>query len=87
MNEFCAKKLGEVLAFEYFGKATFAKGREALSTLFSQGIIEHVNATYEDFITRIESTATRNNVSNVTLPKKDKTFAKLSQMQDLYVGD
>ncbi len=87
MNEFCAKKLGEVLAFEYIGKATFSRGKEALSTLFSQGIIEHVNATYDDFISRIEDIAQRKNVSDVTLPKKDKTLAKLSQMQELYVGD
>lgn len=87
MNEFCAKKLGEVLAFEYLGKETFLKGKDAFLNIFSQECFDSVIVTYCDLIAKIEKVAEKNNVSNITLPKKDKTKDKLSKMQDLYVGD
>lgn len=87
MNEFTAKKLGEVLAFAIVGKEIFEKGREALEeVLTSEGvnqIIESVNA-HANAITGL---AGAEGTTDITLPKSEKTADKLRKMLDLYVGD
>lgn len=51
---------------------------------------EKVEAVLKELNSRageIEQMATEANVSQVTLPKSEKTAAKLTSMRDLYVGD
>jgi hypothetical protein len=87
MNEFVAKKLGEVLAFAVVGKEIFEKGKDALTSVLANegvgGVIENVT----DHATAITKLAESESISAITLPKSQKTGDKLRQMIDLYVGD
>ena len=40
MNEFTAKKLGEVLAFAEVGMETFEKGRDAFISVFGDEMVQ-----------------------------------------------
>jgi hypothetical protein len=87
MNEFTAKKLGEVLAFTRVALDTTQRGRTALTeALGAEKVtdIEDKNRIHGDECLRI---ATDAGVVDVTLAKAEKTEAKLKQMRDLYVGD
>jgi len=87
MNEFTAKKLGEVLAFAIVGKEIFEKGNEALGQVLTpEGvgqIIERVNG----HINTITDLAANKGTTGITLPKSEKTSEKLRKMLGLYVGD
>jgi hypothetical protein len=86
MNEFIAKKLGEVLAFTRVGTDTISKGREALSTSLGEEKVldmEEKNRIHGEEILRI---ATEGGVVDTTLAKALKTEEKLKKMRDLYVG-
>jgi hypothetical protein len=87
MNEFAAKKLGEVLAFNRVGTETIEKGRVALvEALGEEKIVdmEEKNRIHGEEVMRV---ATEAGVIDTTLAKADKTADKLTQMRDLYVGD
>ncbi len=87
INEFGAKKLGEVLAFNRVGTETLEKGRAALAAALGEERIidmEEKNRMHGEEIMRI---ATDAGVIDTTLGKADKTGLKLKQMRDLYVGD
>lgn len=87
MNEFAAKKLGEVLAFNRVGTETVEKGRVALVEALGEEKIldmEEKNRIHGEEVMRI---ATEAGVIDTTLAKADKTGEKLTQMRDLYVGD
>jgi hypothetical protein len=86
MNEFTARKLGEVLAFSRVGQDTFAKGREAL--------VSEVLPHLDDLITglkehaeKILEIADQAGMSEVTTKKAEATGQKLEAMRDMYVGD
>ena len=87
MNEFTAKKLGEVLAFAEVGKETMERGRVAFSEVFGSDkvaeLIEDQNAHAE----QIRILAESNNMNEIVLKKLDGTGTKLRSMRDLYVGD
>jgi hypothetical protein len=87
MNEFGAIKLGEVLAFEKLGKFTFERGKNSLLSLFSVNVIADFVMNYDEFIINIKRIAEGHNVTEITLPKSEKTLDKLKKMQDLYIGD
>ncbi len=85
MNEFAAKKLGEVLAFSRVGVETFERGKDA----FDQ-VLENVDgciASLKDHESKIVAAAESANVSDITLAKADSTGTKLRSMRDMYVGD
>lgn len=87
MNEFVAKKLGEVLAFNHVGSETLAKGRAALATVLGEEKIldmEERNKVHGETIVKI---ATDAGVLEITSAKAAKTSEKLRAMRDLYVGD
>lgn len=87
MNEFTAKKLGEVLAFCRLGTDTLERGRSALvEALGEERVvdIEEKNKLHGEAVVQI---ATDASVIDTTLAKTDKTLAKLTQMRDLYIGD
>ena len=86
MNEFVAKKLGEVLAFNQVGTDTYEKGKEALVAVL--GIerftdIEDKNRIHGEAVMKI---ATDAGMIDTTLAKAEKTGEKLKQMRDLYVA-
>lgn len=87
INEFIAKKLGEVLAFTRVSTDTIARGRSALvAALGEEKVmdIEEKDRIHGEEVIRV---ATDAGVIDTTLAKADKTEAKLKQMRDLYVGD
>ncbi|MES2223635.1 MAG: hypothetical protein V4469_01735 [Patescibacteria group bacterium] len=87
MNEFTAKKIGEVLAFAKVGNETITKAMSVFGQIFSKaeidGFIARNNAHQEALI----AFAKAQNVSEIVLPKSEKTGTKLIAMRDAYVGD
>ena len=87
MNEFAAKKMGEVLAFNRLSTETLEKGRAALSAVLGEQRIldmEEKNRMHGDAIVQI---ATEAGVVDTTNAKADATKLKLAQMRDMYIGD
>lgn len=86
MNEFTAKKLGEVLAFTRVGNDTIEKGRTALVEVLGEEKVadmEDKNRIHGEECLRL---ATEGGMIDTTLAKAEKTENKLKQMRDLYVG-
>ena len=87
MNEFVAKKLGEVLAFNRVGSDTLQKGRAALvAALGDERVLdmEEKNRIHGEEVIRI---ATDAGSIDITLAKASKTEEKLKAMRDLYIVD
>lgn len=87
INEFVAKKLGEVLAFNRIGTETLEKGRSALLTVLGEENVldrEEKNRIHGEAVLKI---ATESSVIDITLEKAKKTEEKLRIMRDLYVAD
>ena len=87
MNEFVAKKLGEVLAFNQVGTETIEKGRTALvAALGEEKIrdIEEKNRMHGEAVIQI---ATDAGMIDTTLAKASATGEKLRKMRELYVAD
>ncbi len=87
MNEFGAKKLGEVLAFAIVGEETIEKGRGVLSPVLGENEIADIlekNRIYGDELKKLASEL---GVSDIVNTKLEKTGAKLREMRELYIGD
>lgn len=87
INEFTAKKIGEVLAFNRLGNDTIARSHTALVAKLGEEKVQDMidrNSLYEQEFIR---TSTEAGVVDITLAKAEKTQDKLSKMRDLYVGD
>ncbi|MCX6703649.1 MAG: hypothetical protein NTV02_03100 [Candidatus Zambryskibacteria bacterium] len=87
MNEFTAKKLGEVLAFAEVGIETFEKGRDALTSVLGADMLESLIEESEMHASSIRKIATDEGTLDIVQKKLDGTGAKLRAMRDLYVGD
>lgn len=87
MNEFVAKKLGEVLAFAHVSKDTFTRGKDSLISLFEEETYNSFvkgNETHEaNILTFIQDSDKK----DVTMTKAEGTGKKLTTMRDLYVAD
>ncbi len=86
MNEFTAKKLGEVLAFATVGKETFEKGREAMSSVLGKEMVENYIMEYDKHSEEISKIAKNSKVEDIVTKKLKGTGKKLREMRDLYVG-
>lgn len=87
MNEFIAKKLGEVLAFERASQELFQRGKDALSAYCGAERIEAWIAQSESQASALEASAMRLNCSEITLAKALATGKKLTEMRDMYLQD
>ncbi|MBA3732794.1 hypothetical protein H0W91_00230 [Patescibacteria group bacterium] len=87
MNEFTAKKLGEVLAFAKVGQETLEKGQSALSSVLGEDEVEKMTSACEEHQEVIMSLAKAENVEEVVTKKMEATSEKLRKMRDLYVGE
>lgn len=85
MNEYSAKKLGEVLAFSEVGAETLIKGAGALSEVFNESV-DQLIVEHQTQAEAIKKLATDENVSDGVLGKAEKTGAKLRAMRDLYLA-
>lgn len=87
MNEFTAKKLGEVLAFAEVSIDTFEKGHDAMISVLSTDMVETVVSECQIHIDAIKKIAEQSGQQSVTLKKSEATILKLRAMRDLYVGE
>ncbi len=87
MNEFTAKKMGEVLAFNQLGTDTLEKGKNALVEALGAEKVKDMEEKHKLHAEAIVSIATESGVIDTTLSKAEKTKEKLSKMRDLYIGD
>jgi hypothetical protein len=87
MNEFTAKKIGEVLAFATVGNETIAKAMTVFNNTFSEPEIHEFNAKNNEHKEKLTVYATEKSVSDIVVPKSEKTAQKLIAMRDAYVGD
>lgn len=87
MNEFTAKKLGEVLAFAEVGMETFEKGRVAFVSVMGEDMVNDLVEESQIHADSIKSIAEKEGVSEIVMKKLEGTGAKLRAMRDLYVGD
>lgn len=86
MNEFTAKKLGEVLAFSIIGKESLEKGKEGFVKVFGDDL-EELKQRYEGISEGIKEIVSDSEEKDITLNKAEKTSEKLRHMRDFYVGD
>ena len=87
INEFVAKKIGEVLAFTRVSTDTIEKGKVALVEVLGQETIMDMvekNRIHGEELLRLVTDA---GVVDTTLAKASKTEEKLKSMRELYVGD
>lgn len=87
MNDFTAKKLGEVLAFARVLALTLDRGGEALAQAIAQNDLEDIRTANEQHIKTLETGEPYSDVRDALLAKADKTAKKLTAMQDLYLAD
>ncbi len=87
MNEFTAKKLGEVLAFARVGSETFEKGQAALEQVLGAERVTDTIRTLQQRASEIELAAREAGIQDITLAKAEGTGTKLRSMRELYVGD
>ena len=86
INEFTAKKLGEVLAFNNIGAETLEKGRDALITTLGEEKVLEMQEKARVHGQEILRLATDAGVVEVTLAKAKATGEKLQAMRELYVA-
>lgn len=87
MNEFVAKKLGEVLAFNQVGTDTYKKGRTALLEALGEEKFMDIQDKNRIHAEAIIAIATAADMIDTTLVKAAATSKKLIAMRELYVGD
>lgn len=86
MTEKTAKKIGEAYAFAKVLSDTFESNTEVMSELLG----DHAESILE--ITRVQQEeltdiAEEGGMSDIVLPKADKTGTKITNMGEMYVGD
>lgn len=87
INEFTAKKIGEVLAFCEVGIDTWKRASLTLTnTLGAEQVTSYID-TNNAHLEALKNFVEESGVSEITLAKQGKTVEKLTKMRDLYVGD
>jgi hypothetical protein len=69
MNEFTAKKLGEVLAFANVGREIFERGRAALEQVLTMEGVNKILHDVSEHAVTLTDLARDLGVSEITLPK------------------
>ena len=87
INEFTAKKIGEVLAFTRVSADTIAQGHAALVQALGEEVVQDMLNKARIHGEELVHIATDGGAIDTTLAKAVKTAEKLKQMRDLYVGD
>lgn len=87
INEFTAKKIGEVVAFCTIGNDTLTKGGEVLHAQLGDALaldIIEKSTLYREALLHIVS---ETDMAGVTEAKAAKTGDKLTAMREMYIGD
>lgn len=85
MNEFVAKKLGEVLAFSNIGIELFERSETALKEAFSDHT--EIQQTFQEQATNIKQFVETGGVLETTESKAQATGDKLRGMMETYIGE
>jgi hypothetical protein len=86
MTEKTAKKIGEAYAFAQVLSDTFESHTEVMTELLgdhADSILERTRVHREE----LTDIAEESNMSDIVLPKADRTGAKITKMGEMYVGD
>ena len=87
LNEFAAKKLGEVAAFARMGNETLKKGRPAFANIMSEDEIKLIEETNDRHERAVYVIAGEYDVTAIVDTKAEATVEKLRAIRDLYVKD
>lgn len=87
MNEFVAKKLGEVHAFVSLVIDTYQRGEAGFLAAMTQEVFTQEVSALTQLQARIESIANKENVQDTTLSKSAKTLGKITTARDAYVAE
>ncbi|MES3005371.1 MAG: hypothetical protein V4664_00275 [Patescibacteria group bacterium] len=87
INEFTAKKLGEVVAFARLGTETSKKGLAAFTSIMSAEEIKDMQDTNDRHERSLFLMAEEFGVADIVEKKADVTTDKLRAMRDMYVKD
>ncbi len=87
MNEFAAKKLGEVMAFARVGEEIFERGRAALEGVFTVHGVNQILHAISEHLVGLNDLAEVLGTAETTNAKCEKTSEKLRKMMELYVGE
>ncbi|MBX4198633.1 hypothetical protein KW782_04905 [Candidatus Parcubacteria bacterium] len=87
MNEFQAKKLGEVLAFDKVGMDTIHHAMASFDTIFGKEEAMRIVQELNKNMGLIQDIAKREGVWDIVSKKAEGTGAKLTKMREVYVGD
>jgi hypothetical protein len=87
MNDFTARKMGEVLAFAQIGGETVEKGGEALKSAFGEATVNAMGEVMKTQTVQLIELAGAVNVSDAVLKKAEATGAKLRSMRELYLKE
>ncbi len=85
MNQFTAKKLGEVLAFANIGLEIIEKGKGTLTRILGQNSVDALAKMTQEQQANIQEIAGQKQVLDAVRAKSQGTEEKLRQMQDLYL--
>ena len=86
MNEKVAKKIGEAHAFARVLSTTFSSNKSVMSELFGDyapAILDVTAGQRSD----LGAIAGKYEMSDIVLPKSERTAAKITTMGEMYVGD
>jgi len=86
INEFVAKKIGEVVAFAEVGAETFDKGRESFESVFGKGRVAEIIDSHRSRGGKLKDMV-GGDARDIMLKKVEGTGEKLRHMRDYYVGD
>lgn len=87
MNEFVAKKLGEVDAFIRLVINTYEQGKPGFEKVLTSDEIQQTLVALSSLQSAIENMAEAAGQATVTLEKSAKTYAKISKARDDYVAE
>jgi hypothetical protein len=87
MNEFAAKKLGEVLAFAEVGHETTDRGRSALEAKLSIETMHNLTQETAGHADVLRTLIDKFNIEEIALKKAEATGQKLRRMRDLYLAN
>lgn len=87
MNEFQAKKLGEVLAFAKVGIDTIEKAQNSFEEIFGKEETRSFVSKNQQHIDKIEILAEKAGVKETVDTKAAGTGGKLIKMREVYIGD
>lgn len=87
MNEFTAKKIGEVVAFARMGNDTINKAKKAFGEFLSDADMDDTIAKAEKQIDYLLTFANEKNITDSVKSEAEKTGEKIKIMRDAYIGD